>query len=168
MHDVDHRFPKFLGHRPTYKASFKGPSPHCNSFPCSRYLILIAINNTLLLEKVKTFKYLGSLLTSQNSIRQEIKCRFKEENSCYCSVQTLRLISKNLKIKVYKTIIRLLSVVLDDCEAWSLILREECRLRVFENRILRRIFGLKKDENGGGGGEGSTVKNLIVYIVHLV
>jgi len=49
-----------------------------------------------------------------------------------------RLLSKNLKIKIFKTII--LSVVLYGCEAWSLTLREEYRLRVFENRILRRIF----------------------------
>ena len=57
-----------------------------------------------------------------------------------------RLLSKNLKIKIYKTII--LSVVLYVCETWSLTLREECRLSVFENRILRRIFGPKRDENG--------------------
>ena len=56
------------------------------------------------------------------------------------------LLSKNLKIKMYKTII--LPVVLYGCEAWSLTLREECRLMVFENRILRRIFGPKRDENG--------------------
>ena len=49
-----------------------------------------------------------------------------------------RLLSKNLKIKIYKTII--LPVVLYGCETWSLTLREESRLRVFENRILRRIF----------------------------
>jgi hypothetical protein len=51
-----------------------------------------------------------------------------------------------LKIKIYKTII--LPVVLYGFEAWSLALREECRLRVFKNRILRRIFGLKRDESG--------------------
>jgi hypothetical protein len=54
--------------------------------------------------------------------------------------------SKNLKIKIYKTII--LPVVLYDCETLSLTLREEFRLRIFENRILTRIFGLKRDENG--------------------
>ena len=51
-------------------------------------------------EKGKTFKYVGSLLTNQNSIQEEIKCRLKAENSCYYSVQTLlssRLLSKNLK-----------------------------------------------------------------------
>ena len=57
---------------------------------------------------------------------------------------TSRLLSKNLKIKIYKTII--LPVALYGCEAWSLTLREECRLRVFEKRILRRIFGPKMDE----------------------
>jgi hypothetical protein len=51
-----------------------------------------------------------------------------------------------LKIEIYKTII--LPVVLYGCEIWSLTLREESRLRVFENRILRRIFGPKRYENG--------------------
>jgi hypothetical protein len=55
-----------------------------------------------------------------------------------------QLLSKNIKVKIYKTII--LPVVLYGCEAWSLILREEHRLRVFENRVLRRIFGPKRDE----------------------
>ena len=51
---------------------------------------------------------------------------------------SFRLLSKNLKIKVYKTII--LSVVLYECKAWYLKLRKERKLREFENRILRRIF----------------------------
>jgi hypothetical protein len=55
-----------------------------------------------------------------------------------------RLLSKNVKIKIYKIII--LPVVLYGCKTWPLILRDEHRLRVFENRVLRRIFGLKKDE----------------------
>jgi hypothetical protein len=54
---------------------------------------------------------------------------------------------QNVKIKINKTII--LPVILHGCETWSLILREECRLRVFENRVLRRIFGLKRDEVTG-------------------
>jgi hypothetical protein len=52
-----------------------------------------------------------------------------------------------LKIKIYRTII--LPVVLYECETWSLILREERRLRVFENRVLRRIFGPKRDGVAG-------------------
>ena len=54
------------------------------------------------------------------------------------------LLSKNVKIKIYRTII--LPVVLYWCETWSLTLREEHRLRVFENRVLRRIFGPRRDE----------------------
>ena len=57
------------------------------------------------------------------------------------------LLSKNLKIKIYRTII--LPVVLFGCETWSLTLREERRLRVFENRMFWRIFGPKRDEVTG-------------------
>jgi hypothetical protein len=58
-----------------------------------------------------------------------------------------RLLSRNLKIKIYRTII--LTVVLYGCETWSLTLREERRPRVFENRVLRRVFGPKRDEVTG-------------------
>jgi hypothetical protein len=57
------------------------------------------------------------------------------------------LLSKNIKIRIYKTIN--LPVVLHGCETWSLTLREKHRLRVFENRVLRRTFGLKRDEVTG-------------------
>jgi hypothetical protein len=57
------------------------------------------------------------------------------------------LTSKNVKVKIYKTII--LPVVLYGCVTWFLTLREEHRLRVFENRVLRRIFGPKRDEVTG-------------------
>jgi hypothetical protein len=70
---------------------------------------------------------------------------------CYHAVQNLlssRLLSRNVKIKIYKTII--LPAVLYGCETWSLTLREEHRLRVFENRVLRRIFGPKRHEVAGG------------------
>jgi hypothetical protein len=94
-------------------------------------------------EKVKTFKYLGYLMTNQNSNQEETKCKLKTENSFYYSVQRFlssRLLSINLIIKIYKAII--LPVLLYGCETWSLTLRDECRLRFFENSILRRIFGL--------------------------
>ena len=58
-----------------------------------------------------------------------------------------RLLSKNLKIKIYRTII--LPVVLYGCEAWSLTLTEERKLRVFENMVLRRMFGPRSDEVTG-------------------
>jgi hypothetical protein len=57
-----------------------------------------------------------------------------------------RLISKNLKIKIYKTVI--LPFVLYGCKTWSLTSREEHRLRVFENRVLRKIFRPKREEDG--------------------
>jgi hypothetical protein len=57
------------------------------------------------------------------------------------------LLSKKLKIKIYRTIT--LPVVLYGCENWSLTLRDECRLRVFENRVLRGVFGSKRDEVTG-------------------
>jgi hypothetical protein len=56
-------------------------------------------------------------------------------------------LSKNIKFRINKTII--LPVVLYGCETWSLTLREELRLRVFENRLLRRIFGPNRDEMTG-------------------
>jgi hypothetical protein len=60
---------------------------------------------------------------------------------------SFHLLSRNVKVKIYKTII--LPVVLYGCETWSLTLREEHRLRVFDNRVLRRIFGPKRDEVTG-------------------
>jgi hypothetical protein len=68
----------------------------------------------------------------------------------YYSVQNLlssSLLSINLKIRIYRTII--FPVVLYGCETWSLTLKEERRLRVFENRVLRRIFGPKRDDETG-------------------
>jgi hypothetical protein len=59
-----------------------------------------------------------------------------------------RLLSKNVKVRIYKTII--LPVVLYGCETWSVTVREEHKLRVFENRVLRRIFGPKRDRVTGG------------------
>ena len=86
-------------------------------------------------ERVEEFKYLGTTLTNQNSIAEENKSRWKSGSACYHSVQNLlssRLLSKNLKIKIYRAFI--LPVVLYGCETWSLTLREERKLRVFENR----------------------------------
>jgi len=102
-------------------------------------------NSTL--ERVEEYKYFGTTLTNQNSIAKEIKSRLRSGNARYHSVQNLlssRLLSKNLKIKIYRTII--LPVVLYGCETWWLTLREERKLRMFENIVLRRIFGPRRDE----------------------
>ena len=94
--------------------------------------------------------YLGVTVTNANDIREEIKRRINMANACYYSLDKIissRLLSKKLKVKTYKTII--LPVVLYGCETWSLTLREEHRLRVFENKVLRKIFGAKRDEITG-------------------
>ena len=71
-------------------------------------------------------------------------------NACYYSVQNLlssSLQTKNLKIKIYRTII--LPIFFCGCETWSLTMRQERRPRVFENRVLRRVFGPTRDGNKG-------------------
>jgi hypothetical protein len=86
-------------------------------------------------------------LRIKNDIHDEMKSRLNSGSACYYSVQNLlssRLISKNLKIKMYKT--KILPVVLYGCECLSLTLREVDRLRFFEKRMLRRIFGPKSVE----------------------
>jgi hypothetical protein len=65
-----------------------------------------------------------------------------------CHYDSSPLLSKNMKVRIYTTII--LPVVLYACETWSLTVREERKLRVFENRVLRRLFGTKRDGVTGG------------------
>jgi hypothetical protein len=89
-------------------------------------------------------------MKDQNCIQEEIKSTLNSGNACYHSVQSLlssRLLSRNVKVKIYKTII--LPFILHGCETWSLTLREEHRLRVFKNSVLRRIFGPKSEEVTG-------------------
>jgi len=94
------------------------------------------------IESVEVFKCLGTNLTDQNFIQEEIKSKLKMENASYHLVQNLlscSLLFEKIYIKIYRTVI--LIVVLYGCETWLLTLREEHKLRV-----LRRIFGPKRDE----------------------
>ena len=87
---------------------------------------------------------------NQNSIQEETESRLKSGNACYHSVQnplSSSLLFKNLKIEIYRTII--LPVVVYGSATWLLTLREECRMKVFENRVLRRIFGPKRGKVRG-------------------
>jgi hypothetical protein len=91
-------------------------------------------------ENISQFKYLGTTVTNQNLIQEEIKRILNSGNASCHSVQNLLssyLLLKNVKIRIYQTII--LPVVLYGCETWSLTLRDEHRLRVFENRVLRKL-----------------------------
>jgi hypothetical protein len=94
---------------------------------------------------VELFKYLGTTLTNQSSIQEEIKGRLKSGNACYHSVQNLlssSLLSKNIQIKIHRTII--LSVVLYGRETWSLILREERRLGCLRIGCRGKYLGLRE------------------------
>jgi len=109
----------------------------------------VRIDNSTV-ERVEEFKCLGTTLKNQNSIAEEIKNRMRSGNVCYHSVQNLmssRFLFKNVKIRIYRTIILL--VILYRCETWSLTLREETKLRVFESMVLRIIFGPRMDEVTG-------------------
>ena len=104
----------------------------------------------------------GNNPNGSNSVQEEFKSRLKAGNVCYHSMQNLlssSSLSKNVKIKIglYRTII--LPVVYG-CETWSLTLRDERRLSVFENRVLRRIFGPETDE---GIGEWRQLHNEELY-----
>jgi hypothetical protein len=98
-------------------------------------------------EMVEYFKYFSTILRVQISIHEEVKRRLKSGNVCYPSVQNLlpsTLLSRHLKINIYSNII--LPVVLCGDEIWFLILKEKCRLSLFENGVLRKIFGIKGNE----------------------
>jgi hypothetical protein len=102
-------------------------------------------------ENVSQFKYLGTTVINTNFIQEEIKRRLISDNTYYHSVQNLfssSLLSKNVKIRIYETLI--LPFILYGCEILSLILREERRYWVFENRALEIMSGLESDEVTGG------------------
>jgi hypothetical protein len=90
---------------------------------------------------------LGNILKESFSVQEKIKSRLKSGKACYYSVHNLlssSFLSKNIKIKIYRTII--LRVVLYGCETWPVTLMEKRRLRVFENKVLWKVFGANRDE----------------------
>jgi hypothetical protein len=94
--------------------------------------------------------WFGTTATGQHLIKEVIRRGLNWNNACCHSIENLlssRLLSKDVKLRIYNTII--LPVVLYGCETWSLTLRMEHRLRVFEKRVLWRIFGPKRDEVTG-------------------
>jgi hypothetical protein len=113
--------------------------------PCEGKSRYINVGNKSI-QRVEQFQYLGTTLTNQNSIQEHIKSKLKSTNACYHMVYNLlspSTLSKNIKIKTYRTIV--FPVILYCCETRSLTL-EERGLRVFENRALRNIFGSKRDK----------------------
>jgi hypothetical protein len=97
-------------------------------------------------DRVEEFKYLGTTLTHQKSVQEEIQSRLNSGNAFYHSVQNILpsiFVSKNTYIRVYWIIIA--SVVLYGCETWSLTLREERGMRVFEKMVLWKILGPKRN-----------------------
>jgi hypothetical protein len=107
---------------------------------------------------VSQFIYLGTTVTNQNLIQEELRRRLNYGNAYYHCVQNLlssHLLSRNIKIRIYKIII--LPVVLYGCETLSLTLWEEHRLKMFENKVLRRRFGLKRE-----GGENCIPRSFVI------
>jgi hypothetical protein len=97
-------------------------------------------------KKCSSFKYLGSLITEDNNMKEEIRSRIAGGNRCYLALQRIfkaRSLSKNLKLKVYRTIVR--PVVMYGSETWTSLKEDEEFLRRWERKILRQIFGAVRD-----------------------
>jgi hypothetical protein len=102
-------------------------------------------------ENVSQFKDLGTTVTNKNFIQKEIKRKLNSGNACCHLVQNLlssHLLTKNLKIRIHN--ITILLVILYGSETCPLILTEQLRLRMFESRLLRRIFGPLRNDMVGG------------------
>lgn len=101
-------------------------------------------------ERVKKFKYLGTTLSEDTDGTEEINCRIQAGNKCLYATHKLlksKQTSRRTKINIYKTIIR--PVVMYGCETWTLTVANEERLRVFERRVLRKIYGPTVDATTG-------------------
>jgi hypothetical protein len=100
-------------------------------------------------EHVNEFNYLGSQLNQTNSTSSEIQARILSGNRCYYAYGKLmksRELNRSSKLKIYTSLIR--PIVTYGCEVWTLTNRDEKYLRIFERRILRKIFGPVQNEDG--------------------
>jgi predicted DNA-binding protein YlxM (UPF0122 family) len=107
----------------------------------------LTTDNTYL-EQVKQFKYLGSIINNDNSIEEEIKERISLSKKAYFANQKFlksKLVTKQSKLKLYKTIIR--PVVICASDTWVLNEAIIKKLMIFERKILRRIYGRTKEED---------------------
>jgi hypothetical protein len=96
-------------------------------------------------EEVDNFKYLGDLITSQNEVVADIKGKIAAGNRCYRSFSKIDIyISKNTKIRIYKTIIR--PIVLYGSETWAITGKMTYSLMTWERKILRKIYGPKCEQ----------------------
>jgi len=94
-------------------------------------------------------------------LHQNLESRYNSGNACYRSFQNLLsscLLSKNIKLKIHKNINLLL--ILYGCDTWSPILREDYKLRVFENRVLRKVYGAWEGESKDEAGEGFIMHSI--------
>jgi hypothetical protein len=101
------------------------------------------------LEQVKLFKYLGPIVNGNNSTEEEIKGRLSLGNKAFYANQDLfksKLLTKNSKLRIYKTLVR--PVVTYSCETWVLKENIKTKLRVFEKKVLRKIYGPTKEKDG--------------------
>jgi hypothetical protein len=105
--------------------------------------------NSMYLEQVQSYKYLGSTVNSDNSVEEEIQNRITLGNKAYCANQfpfKSRLVSKKAKMKLYWSIVR--PIVTYVCETWVLKDTIKSKLMVFERKVLRKIFGPTKERDG--------------------
>ena len=99
-------------------------------------------------EHTKEFSYLGSRMNQTNSTNSEIQARILSRNHCYYAygkIMKSRALNRSSKLKIYKSLIR--PVVTYRCETWTLTNRDEQHLRIFERRILRKIFGPMQNQH---------------------
>jgi len=104
----------------------------------------------LLFERVQNFKYLGVNINSQGDSHEEIHRRIAAGNKCYFSLVQLfrsKILSRKTKIRLYKTLLR--PIVLYSCGSWASTKSDENKFMIFERKILRRIFGPKRNDEGG-------------------